>query len=125
MPKDREDPCARGMNDKAFFLEARQSYHAALVERVLCIDEAGIPSNADKGQKSSVLLARAIAERLGVEVIQARLAGQMSGNQFEDVTAAFLANTFKTLEHLRPGTWEIVRITARGGAVPTISAYEQ
>jgi hypothetical protein len=110
---------------KAFFLEARQSYHAALVERVLCIDERGIPSNADKGQKSSVLVAHAIAERLGVEVVQARLAGQMSGNQFEDVTAAFISNTFKRLEHLRPGRWEIVRITARGGAVPTISAYEQ
>jgi hypothetical protein len=113
------------MNVKAFFLEARQSYHAALVERVLCIDERGIPSNADKGQKSSVSVSRAIAQRLGAEVVQARLAGQMSGNEFEDVTAAFISNTFRSVHHLRPGRWEILRITARGGAVPTISAYEQ
>jgi hypothetical protein len=110
---------------KAFFLEARQSYHAALVERVLCIDELGIPSNADRGQKSSVLVAHSVAERLGVEVIQARLAGQMSGNQFEDVTAAFISSTFQRVRHLRPGKWEVIRITARGGAVPAISAYEQ
>jgi len=113
------------MNEKPFFLEARQSYHAALAERVLFSDEAGIPSNADKAQKSSVKVAKAIAEKLGSENVQARLAGQMSGNEFEDITDAFLRNTFLKLPHLRPGNWEVVRITSRGGSVPSIAAYEQ
>ena len=60
-----------------------------------------------------------------MDAVQARLAGQMSGNQFEDVTAAFISSTFQQIYHLRPGKWEILRITARGGEVPTIAAYEQ
>ena len=108
------------------FLEARQSYHAALIERVLFSDTAGVPSNADKGQKSSIRVAQAIAEKIGADKMQARLAGQMSGNQFEDITHAFIKNTFiGKLRHLRPGLWEIIRITARGGAVPAIASYEQ
>jgi hypothetical protein len=106
-----------------FFLEARRSYHAALLERVLLKNEKGIPSNADGGQASSINLALGILRRLGSETVGARLAGQMSGNKFESITADFLEKTFPRLNHLRPGRWAIKRITARGGS--PLSNFEQ
>lgn len=87
----------------AFFQEARRSYHAALMARVLTRNEHGVPSNADGGQRSSVKLADGILTRLGAEAVGARLAGQMSGNEFEGVTCGFLKETFQHLSHLRPG----------------------
>jgi len=112
------------MNHKrTFFLEARRSYHAALLDKVLVQDEKGIPSNADKHQTASVAYAKGILARLGSEAVGARLAGQMSGNQFETVTCAFLEQTFLKLSHLRPGDWDIRRISGRGGS--PLAEFEQ
>ena len=107
----------------SFLSEARRSYHAALLENVLRQDSDGIPSNADRSQKSSVRYAQGIISRLGSEVIGARLVGQMSGNEFEAITCDFLNLTFRELDHLRPGKWEIHRVTGRGGS--PLSAFEQ
>jgi len=106
-----------------FFLEARRSYHAALLAKVLFQNEKGVPSNADAAQESSVKLALGILKRLGSETVGARLAGQMSGNAFEDITAKFLGETLVRLDHLRPGHFEVNRITARGGS--PLSSFEQ
>ena len=110
-------------SSKAFFAEARRSYHAALMQGVLRQNEKGVPSNADGGQKSSVRYAMGILNRLGQEATGARLAGQMAGNEFEEVTCAFLDQTFRKLHHLRPGEWEIHRISRRGGS--PLSGFEQ
>lgn len=106
-----------------FFKEVRRSYHAALLESVLRQSEAGVPSNADGSQKSSVRYAQGILTRLGSEAVGARLAGQMSGNEFEAVTCAYLVQTFRELGHLRPGKWEIHRVSARGGS--PLAQFEQ
>jgi hypothetical protein len=106
-----------------FFKEARRSYHAALLENVLRQNEDGVPSNADGSQKSSVRYAQGILERLGPEATGARLAGQMSGSEFEVVTCAFLNQTFPKLGHIRPGEWEIHRVVSRGGSA--LSEFEQ
>jgi len=108
---------------RVFFKEARRSYHAALLENVLRRNAEGVPSNADGSQKSSVRYAQGILERLGPEVTGARLAGQMSGNEFEVVTCAFLEQTFRKLSHVRPGKWEIHRVSSRGGS--TLAEFEQ
>src|SRR4051812_2072076 len=97
----------RGAAENAFFAEARRSYHAALLGRVLFRNADGVPSNADGGQRSSVRLATGILERLGPETEGARLAGQMAGNEFEAITCSFITQTFGTLYHLRPGDWDI------------------
>lgn len=107
----------------AFFAEARRSYHAALLGRVLFRNEKGIPSNADGGQKASVSIANGILDRLGAEAVGARLAGQMSGNEFETVTCAFINETFLKLGHLRPGSWKIQRVGGRGGS--PLADYDQ
>jgi hypothetical protein len=107
----------------ALFREARKSYHAALLAGVLLQDAEGVPSNADKWQKASVRHAQGILTRLGAETVGARLVSQMSGNEFETVTCAFIAETFLQLGHMRPGRWEIHRISGRGGS--PLSDFEQ
>jgi hypothetical protein len=107
----------------AFFAEARRSFHAALLEKVLRTSDSGIPSNADGNNTASVALAKGILSRLGTEVIGARLAGQMSGNQFEAITCKFISQTFPHLSHLRPGDWSIQQITGRDRT--TIARFEQ
>jgi hypothetical protein len=107
----------------AFFEEARRSFHAALLEKVLRANEEGIPSNADGSNVASVALAKGILSRLGAEATGARLAGQMSGNQFEAITCKFISSTFPRLTHLRPGEWTIQQITGRDRTA--IARFEQ
>jgi hypothetical protein len=107
----------------AFFAEARRSFHAALLEKVLRANQDGIPSNADGSNGVSVAIAKGILVRLGAEAIGARLAGQMSGNQFEAITCKFISQTFPKLGHLRPGEWLIQQITGRDRTA--IARFEQ
>lgn len=106
-----------------FFVEARRSFHAALMEEVLRANKDGIPSNADGANGASVAIAKGILARLGAEVTGARLAGQMSGNQFEVITCKFVSETFPHLSHLRPGEWTIQQITGRDRTA--IARFEQ
>lgn len=104
----------------AHFSEARKSFHAALFNAVLLVDERGIASNADGHNPYSVQIARGIVNRLGEEVRGARLAAQMSGNRFEAICRGFLENTFLRLTHVRPGKWRI-----RRGSRTLIASHEQ
>ena len=99
------------MNAKSHFSEARKNFHAALLDSVLRVDSAGIASNADKGNRNSIRIASGIAQRIGAETRGARLAGQLSGNRFEELCMDFLKRTFFMCEHLRPGRWTITRGT--------------
>ncbi len=107
----------------AFFAEARRSFHAALLERVLLTNEVGIPANADSSNRASIAIARGISVRLGSEVIGARLAGQMAGSRFEEISCKFIAQTFPHLGHIRPGDWKIQQVTARNRVV--LAQFEQ
>jgi hypothetical protein len=104
----------------SFLLEARKSFHAALLTSILRIDDNGVPSNADKHSVPSVQIAVGMLRRIGESAIGARLAGQMAGNKFETVCREFLEAIFPKLTHLRPGTFAV----QRGGA-STISACDQ
>lgn len=105
------------------FVEARRAYHAALLRTVLHLDGNGVASNADGSNRSSVAIARGIAELLEAETHGARLAGQTSGNRFESVCADFVHQTFLNLGHMRPGNWDIHQVTGRNRL--EIARYEQ
>mgnify|MGYP003589624892 FL=1 len=94
------------------FAQARQDYHAALLDGVLIVDAKGIPSNADKSSATSVRIAQGIASRLQSSTGN-RLAGQTSGSAFESCNTNFLRQTFPLLGHIRPGEWEIAKIGHR------------
>src|SRR5579859_969895 len=97
---------------------ARKTYYAALLEReVLCIVHRKktkkdlpdkYPSNADKDSGTSIAIAQAIFDQIQAKATYggSRLAGQISGSKFEQVTRAFVEETFTSLNALRPGKWD-------------------
>ncbi len=105
------------------FLEARKAFHAELLRATLTIDGDGVASNADKGNRPSIAIAKGIADLLKAETQGERAAGQTSGNRFESACAGFVRSAFKKLGHLRPGTWDIHQVTGRNRL--EISRYEQ
>lgn len=113
------------MTEGPLFVEARQSFHAALLQQqVLRRDKWGIPSNADKHAQTSVAIAQHVMTLIGQEVSGARLAGQMSGKRFEEICAAFLEQTFRHLSHLRPGRWEIGRGLGGRSKIAAFAQYQ-
>jgi NgoMIV restriction enzyme len=107
------------------FAEARRQFHAGLLAGgVLAVNEKGVPSNADGSNRTSISYARAIADTLQVETVSERLAGQTSGGEFEQATANFLAETFPRLSMLRPGDWEVRKVSGRGASAQA-SVFEQ
>lgn len=94
--------------------EERRKFHASLIANgTLGINSSGIPSNADKSQKSSVQYALSIARQLKIETRAERLAGQTSGGQFESAVLQFLKATFPHLESIRPGKWHLTNVGAK------------
>lgn len=108
---------------QAYFAIARKAYHAALLETVLTLNNQGVASNADKDNRASVAIAAGIANLLQAETQGERLAGQTSGNRFEDACATFVRDTFLKLGHLRPGNWDVHQVTGRNRL--EIAKYEQ
>jgi hypothetical protein len=118
------EPAVAEIRDStAFFAAARKAFHAALLSRLLFTNSKGVPANADSSNKASIVIAKGIMSRLGVEVQGERLAGQMSGREFEDIVCSYIAETFNQLGHLRPGQWKVEQITARNQAV--LARFEQ
>lgn len=111
------------MSSESFFLEARRSFHAALLKKTLTISE-GVASNADKSSKTSREIAEGIYKRLITEDLAegVRLAGQMAGSEFEQICAEYVKKTFPKLSHLRPGEWAI-SVPSRGKLA--IANYQQ
>ena len=105
------------------FLKARKTFHASLLKSTLTINSAGIVSNADSSNTTSKAIAKGIADLLKAETIGERIAGQTSGNQFEEICAAFVQETFLKLGHLRPGAWDVHQVSGRNRL--EIAKYEQ
>lgn len=102
---------------EAAFKIARTGYYSALLKSgVLCMvarskSKEGLPnefpSNADKDSATSIAIAQAIFDKIQSKAKTAgRLAGQISGSKFEQITRSFVEETFSTLGNLRPGQWE-------------------
>lgn len=111
------------MNIPPEFLQARKEFHASLLKTTLTINDKGVPSNADSSNRSSIAIARGIAELLKAETIAERQAGQTSGNEFEGICARYIRNTFLKLGHLRPGDWDVHQVSGRNRL--EIAKYEQ
>lgn len=64
------------------------------------------PSNADGDSPTSVAIAQAVFDQIQTEAtLGGRLAGQISGSKFEQITRSFVQQTFGALGALRPGNW--------------------
>ncbi|GHT93278.1 type II restriction endonuclease NgoMIV [Betaproteobacteria bacterium] len=111
------------MTTSIAFAQARRAFHARLLESTLTINSAGVVSNADSSNTTSKAIAKGIAEQLKVETVGERIAGQTSGNQFEDICASFVRDTFCNLNHLRPGSWDVHQVSGRNRL--EIARYEQ
>lgn len=110
---------------QAEFAQARRDFHASLLASgVLAVNEKGVASNADSSQRSSIAYAKHIADRLLVETVGERLAGQTSGGEFETACADFVRATFTRLGMLRPGDWDVHRVAGRR-SIEYIARYEQ
>ena len=105
------------------FTQARKAFHARLLEFTLTMNSAGVVSNADSSNTTSKAIAKGIAELLKVETVGERIAGQTSGNQFEEICASFVHDTFSKLNHLRPGSWDVRQVSGRNRL--EIARYEQ
>lgn len=115
--------------------EARADFHRYLIEKEILthtpFTKFGadyICSNADNGQKHSVvvanLLASKIAKKTGTNLVKRKKKdGQTLGNEFEEACALYLQNTFLKLSNLRPGNWEVQKINSRKQSV--LGRYEQ
>jgi hypothetical protein len=111
------------MSKTAQFECARKAFHAELLKTTLTTNNLGVVSNADGSNTNSKAIAKGIAELLQSETVGERLAGQTSGNQFEDVCASFVKRTFLALGHLRPGAWDVHQVSSRNRL--EIARYEQ
>ncbi len=118
------------MKETPLLKAARQSFHAALLKSgVLCIVArktskrdllAEFPSNADGDSATSIRIAQGIFDQIQSEAtIGTRLAGQISGGKFEQITRSFVETTFSSLGNLRPGNWDFKP------AKRTIFSFEQ
>jgi len=114
----------------SLFQAARKSFHAALLDAgVLCFVARKkpkknlpneFPSNADGDSATSIAIAQAIFDQIQSEAtVSGRLAGQISGSKFEQITRSFVRETFSALQSLRPGKWNFAPETR------TIFRFEQ
>lgn len=110
------------MSELSLIAHARKEFHKELLKSLLTISDKGVASNADKDNKTSVAIARGIADKLLVET-GVRSSAQTSGHQFEDIVAKFVQATFPRLPHLRPGKWVIRQVATRNRS--EIAKYSQ
>lgn len=107
----------------SFLREARKSFHAALFDSgILSVNEKRVPSISDKDSNSSVAIGRGMLDRLGKEVVGARLAGQMAGNKFEIIVGEYLEETLPKLTSIRPGNFSVIKGSTRL-AIATTDQY--
>ena len=80
---------------ESLILKARNNYHRRLLdEGVLSVDKEGIPSNADRANKTSVSISLGVARQLEATV-QTKAQGQTSGAKFETINMQFLEESFR------------------------------
>ena len=87
-----------------------------------------IASNADSGSKLSIQVANRLADLLAeltgtVVATTTKKNGQTVGKEFEAACAVFVEQTFKQLEHLRPGKWTVNQVGGRAGLL--LGKYDQ
>jgi hypothetical protein len=100
--------------------ELRRQYHKDLCREILGLKK-GIPNFADKDSDSSVAISRKLIEKLRYPLCPSPPKGQTVGAKFSSLTMEFLRDSFKLLQHIRPGDW----VFSVSQAKPGIAAYDQ
>lgn len=100
--------------------DLRRAYHRQICDEVLRQSKAGVPNNADKGNKASIRIGNRIIECIKFPVKIGKLAGQKKGHRFEAAPRDFLLEAFGLLSHLRPGEWEF----SVGGKIRDYEQYQ-
>jgi hypothetical protein len=106
------------VTETSLLQSARKSFYAALLQSgVLCLAERKkakkglpnrFPSNADGDSATSIAVAQGIFDQIQSKAkLGGRLAGQISGSKFEQITRLFVEETFGALQNLRPGKWDV------------------
>lgn len=105
---------------------ANKDFHTDLCGRLLAFtktDKHGFnASNADASNAASREIANHIANQLGAKRGK-KVPAQTVGNLFEDATASFVRSAFSKLIHIRPGDWNVDRVSSRNPLV--IAQYQQ
>lgn len=104
---------------EAWLTQARREFHATTLGSILTRSPAGVPSNADKSSKPSIAIANSILDQLGPAITAPKLPGQTAGADFEGVCATFVRVCFERMQHLRPGTFEVIK----GGGIAQYDQY--
>lgn len=88
--------------------DLRENYHSQICKDVLRLnvtDDKEYPNYSDCASKNSVAIGLKIIELLGCNISRNRIAEQTIGNLFERITKDFLSESFRQMDHLRPGEW--------------------
>jgi hypothetical protein len=107
----------------AHFSQARKNFHAAVLTGLVRLNVRDIPNFADASSRTSSDISKRIVEKLKGEVGIGQLPGQTSGKVFEDLVLEFISDSFKRLNHLRPGEWGITKVGIRDRL--SIARFEQ
>jgi hypothetical protein len=107
----------------AYFSQARKNFHAAVLTGLVRLNVRDIPNFADASSRTSSDISKRIVEKLKGEVGIGQLPGQTSGKVFEDLVLEFISDSFKRLNHLRPGEWGITKVGIRDRL--SIARFEQ
>lgn len=105
-------------NEIALFQKARKSYYAALLKsgvlRMIARKRpeksllGEFPSNADGDSPTSIAIAQGIFDEIESKTrLGSRLAGQISGGEFVQITRSFVEKAFSGLAALRAGRWDL------------------
>lgn len=116
---------------KSVLEKARREFFQSLVARkLLTFDDYKLrnttiraASHADYNNRASVEISNAVARKIVTEKTFKKLPGQSQGDLFEQLVCDFLSKTFSALGHLRPGSWNVERITTRDDSA--ISHFDQ
>jgi hypothetical protein len=88
--------------------DIRKEYHSSICHDIIRIRESNTKSYlnfADGSNRTSCEIAEGIVKKIeyvpNCEIIHEQTAGDI----FENVTKTFISNTFKSLQHIRPGNW--------------------
>lgn len=103
----------------AWISQAREDFHKSLLAGILTKSAHGIPSNADKDSRVSVVLASSILSRIGESLTATKRPGQSAGADFEEISANFIRQCFEHLGHLRPGKFSV----GKGGGISQFDQY--
>lgn len=108
----------------AHLTEARNAFHRELTGlHTLCLNEAGVASNADGSQATSRSIAAHIAVALNAPSVSKKLDGQRAGTQFEQAVRSFLDSTIRDFPMLRPGSWSVEQV-GNQRAINHVAQYE-